>query len=243
MSTNFRLGARAFLLTATLAVLTFMPASVVRPQAVSSRPVDQSDLSRRQQTAYRLYGLRAAAAISGSFVSTTGYGDVGGPATLRDLVDLSELVIVAETRDNVCRPLGDARSIVTLYSLSVERILKGSALPTSAPTLALLGGRVGFPDGSWAQLNTPGLARPRKYLRMALFLRRAPSAITAGNERFITGQAYVPVAGGLGLYDLSRSQTAFVQPLGFSKGMFARTLHKQRMDPDAFVEAVASLAK
>ena len=228
------------------ALFLLIPTSCLLALGVSVgwRPVvrpDQSDagLQLRQENARREEGLRAAAAVTGTYIGKTSYPSVGGPTNLAELVGLSSVIIVGSPEGNVCRPTADGSSIITIYKMSVETVLKGKVPRKGSVSMIVLGGRIGFPDGSWAQLNTPGLKRPRTGYRMAAFLREAPGQLVAGNERFLSdGTAYVPAGGPLGMYDLSPSGGAFVQPAGHHQSELSINLHKERLGETAFLDQI-----
>lgn len=206
---------------------------------VASRDQGETELQLRRENARREHGLGAAAAVTGTYIGKTGYPNVGGPTSLSELADLSTVIIVGTPEDNVCRPTSDGRSIVTLYRMSVEAVLKGQVPAKGVITMILLGGRIRFPDGSWAQLNTPGLKRPRTGYKMAAFLREAPDQVVSGNERFITERTgFVPAAGPLGMYDLSPSGGVFVQPAGYHQSVLSMALHKERLGQTAFLDLI-----
>lgn len=200
--------------------------------------LQRGEHQRAQRQAFREQGLRAAAAVNGSYRTAVRYPTDGGPASLEELVTLSDRIVVARTSANVCRPTRDGRMIVTLYDLTVEETLKGKPNAV-ALAMILLGGQVRFDNGATARIDTPGFSRPTQPLRRIFFLRAAPPELTGGNEWYLEGkEALVPVAGPLGVYDLSQSRGLFVHPAGNYTNPLAVTVRLAKLAPDRFITEV-----
>lgn len=203
-------------------------------QAAAAQQVSP-EVARRQSTAYRESGLKAAAAITGQFVIKSGYQRGGGPADLDELADLSDVVLLGEPVANICRLTQDGRRIATFFTVRVDQVVKGKHNIGDSITVVLLGGRVGFGNGTWAQMNASGIRYPDVNRSYMWFLRSASSDLTAGNETQLSRGAYEPTAGALGLYDLSSRERSHILPAGDHLGPLGRRLAKERLSAVDFV--------
>ncbi|HKV98495.1 MAG TPA: hypothetical protein VJN96_01665 [Vicinamibacterales bacterium] len=200
--------------------------------------VDEA-VARQQVRAMRSRGLHAAAQVTGSFRTQVHYPSGAGPANLKELGDLSDAIVTGTVLGNICRPISMGTSVATLYRVKAEEVLKGPIRVNDELTLAVIGGRIGFEDGVWVQLDTPGLWRPAENRQIALFLQRAPAAMTAGNEIHVArAGAFVPTNGALGMYDLSGERGPYVAPAGDYKSVLAQALHKEKLLPHTFLERI-----
>jgi hypothetical protein len=167
------------------------------------------------------------------------YPSEGSPVSLAELAAASDLVVVGSTGDNVCRPTGDGRMVITLYEVSVETMLKGAVASGGKVSMILLGGQVRFPDGSRARVDTPGFWRPTQPSRRLFFLHEAAHHLVVGNEGYLSdGRAFVPTAGPLGIYDLSAPRGIFVNPAGHYTTPLGVSIRKAKLTPDAFIREV-----
>lgn len=225
-------------LAGTLAFLASRPAALRRAPTLQ----DQQELRRQQIEEFRRNGLHAAARITGSFRHTISYPSEGGPVSLAELVQASDGIAVGATNANVCRPTRDGRSIITIYEVKIEFALKGSFAPGSSISLIVLGGQVGFPDGTTARLDTPGFSRPTAPLRRIFFFHAGPEGVTEGNETYLVkGQGFVPTSGPLGIYDLSGSHGMFVNPSGNFRNPMATAIGKAKLTPPEFLDEVRNI--
>src|SRR5262249_51517306 len=141
---------------------------------------------------------------------------------------------------NVMLLTDEGRSISTFYTVHVDNILKGTLVAPDV-TVIIPGGKVTFFDGTTAEIRTLGFFRPGP-LRMAWFLTKAEGKLVRSHESDIGSDgAFVPVAGVLGIYDLTMTRGPFVLPAGEYTTKFAKDLAKQRLTPDQFISTVKAL--
>jgi hypothetical protein len=220
------------------------PVSRVTRLFASQQSTSAADRIRQLQ-ALRVGGLQAAAAATGQFVGTVTYPTGGGPLNLGELASLSRAVVIAHSETNACALSSSGREIFTYFQLRIDRVLSGDLTAGDLVTMALIGGKVAFPNGTWAALNTGNIRLPEPGHSLLVFLRPAPQEMVTGNERLLTntaGRAFVPAAAPLGLFDLSAGANGlnYVMPAGSPRSPLAVTLHKSKLGPDAFVALVAS---
>ena len=186
-----------------------------------------------QRERFRAGGLRAAAAVSGSVVVEWPEPTIGEPLTLGELADVSHLIVVGSSKGGICRLTPDGRSIVTLHEVHVSRVLKGAEIETV--TVAVPGGKVGFPGGDVAEVRTPDFLPPNVDLDVLWFLRHAPDLAGLTTN----GNVLVPARGGLGVYDLSPANGRII-PSGKHGSVLAHVLLKKRLNVDGFMAEVAA---
>ncbi len=163
---------------------------------------------------------------------------MGGPVSIAELAKLSHLIVVGTVTTNACVLTADSRSIVTLYNVKVDSVLSGKGQKPERVTVALPGGKVIFPDQSWAEVMPSGIFMPTIDQRLVFFLRRADSNVTVGNESHIRGGAFVPTSGPLGVYPLTMTGRRFVQPAGYPTSELARSVFTQKLGADGFIDLV-----
>jgi len=120
--------------------------------------------------------------------------------SLEFLVENSRLIVVGQIRKNrgwLNKP-GDL--ITTDYEVAIERTLKGSVKPGDRITMSVLGGRVGFPGGSWAQVDTPGMTPPFNNQNFVLFLEPSHFDPSPEERAASHGPIYMPAFMSLGMY-------------------------------------------
>lgn len=209
------------------------------PQQSEQRP--DPSVFRRQQAAEREGGLAAAAAITGSYVKTTQESTVGSPAYLEELIDSADAIVVGWVDDNICKLSRDGRSIETYVTVRVETALKG-AMGGRSVVVVTPGGKASFPDGTWAQINTPGfmpLINNRRYL---LFLQTAADKFTIGREAELRGgAAYVTASGPLGAYDVTG--VSHVRPNGGYQTKLGLDIWRSKISGDGFVLQIRDLVR
>jgi hypothetical protein len=207
-----------------------------------SQPPDVAQ-RQAQRDAFNRGGLHAAAAVTGSYVGESPISTAGSPAYLSELATLSDLIVVGTSSDGVCKLTADERSIVTIHDVVVEMALKGHLAPNGHVALIVPGGKVSFSDATVAEVRTPGFIRPPVGHRLVLFLRRATRSTTAGLEAFVNlGDAWVPTAGPVGVYDLANPFRPFVIPSGGTDTPLGKRLAAQKMAPDQFIGEVRQAA-
>ena len=99
--------------------------------------------------------LEAAAKIKGHFTFTrhTSMPWVDSNLTLNDLIEKATLIVVGTVGSHRSFTFDDGRLIATEYNITVSQNLKGDAI--SSVKVGAPGGKVVFPDGTWAQMRSP----------------------------------------------------------------------------------------
>lgn len=161
---------------------------------------DKDDvLGRLKGDAFVAGGLRAAARISGSYrqrMSPHGRN----ATTLRFLVDNSQLIVIGEIRGSRTWLNQRGDTITTDCSLAIERTLKGTVRSGDRLTVSILGGRVDFPEGTWAEIETPGMPRPSDHQVFILFLESSHFGPSDEEQSAAGGPIYTLAFESLGLY-------------------------------------------
>lgn len=202
---------------------------------------DAASVGARQAAAHRKAGLRGAASVTGSYIGQVHAAELGSPTSLRALTASAEAIVLATIDSNRCHLTSDGYSILTRYEATVERAFKGAVKKGMELSLIVPGGRVAFDDGSWAQLNVPGLRRPEDGKRYVMFLRNAHS-VHAAEPAVIDKNSYVPAFGPLGLYRID-ADTARVFPAGNVRSALARVIVAQRLTGPAFMEQIDEIVR
>lgn len=204
--------------------------------AVGDRPRPSLDVQRRQEEARQSGGLKAAAAVTGSYVGSAPVSGPPGPANLKELADFSEMIVTGTIRGNSMSLTPDGKSIVTRYELLPDRILKGHAIGSNL-TVIIPGGKVSFEGGSWAVMTAQNFQKPMNGDTYLFFLRQAPNELTEVRP------AFVPSSGPLGAYRLAPTVGPYVHPSGFPWTLLYKGVASQELTASAFVDRVSSLLK
>lgn len=160
------------------------------------------------------------------------------PFSLNELSRLSPHIFVGRAVSNVSRLTSEGRSVETVFNVQVLDVLKGDLSIGEMVQIAVPGGRYGFPDGTFAQVNVIGFRRPRNGYRYLWFAQREDTR----GERL--GRAsFVPMFGPLGMYELPDREDVFVYPSGMPTSRFAITVIRLQMNADMFVERVRASSK
>jgi hypothetical protein len=225
---------RVLLLVITAAVVS------VSTQAMSQQPAAQPaerpvTVKALQDEQYKKGGLRAAAGVTGSYTRSERQYWEGDPATLKELADLSHLVVIGRWETGRSELTPDGRSINTVHSVVVESMIKGEP-ETSTLAVVLPGGKAQFDDGATSEVTTPGFARPQIARRVMWFLRRENGKRNSPQNP--DQVRYIPTRGPLGIFDLEPEGRRFIAPAGSFAGPLAKRLLQQRLSADAFLEAV-----
>lgn len=217
------------------------PATAPGRPAVSHKPLPENmDLAKRQGAAYRTGGLKAAAALTGSAIRNLHVGFSGRPYGREDLLTQTVLVVVGRPVSNVSRLTADGMDIMLEYRVQPTSVLKGTRSLRDI-TVVIPGGRVSFPDGSWAQVNTPGFMWPLPKHEYLWCLKPASGETYAKLQRdSSTGIVYEPAYGPLGIYSLT---TDFVRPSGGRGSPLASEVLRARMDREAFLQWISAAIK
>lgn len=175
---------------------------------------EDAEIRRRRDDAYDKGGFKAAAAITGSYVVAMS-GQHGNNATsLAFLTKHSPVIVVGNVVSNRTWLNASGSEITTDYEVFVEQSLKGAYRAGDSLTMSFTGGRVGFEDGSWAEVRVSDIVPPFNGERYVLFLR--PTASNPGPEqrKAARGPILAPSFQALSLYKLMNGA---VSPKVFTK--------------------------
>ena len=157
-------------------IMAGMLATAARPNRRGQDP----EQDRRRVEALRSGGLRAAAALNGSYVDVVSPSIDNEPSSLRDLVGDSSLIVVGRILNNSAALDKSGKRVLTDYEVQVERALKGKPHPSGLITVTMIGGRVSFAGGTWAQTVVGGAPQPVNGDRLLFFL--APTRLRVDEE-------------------------------------------------------------
>ena len=177
--------------------------------------------------AFAKSGLEGAAAISGDYIRKVEQRWEGDPLTLKELADLSTLIVIGTPNRATCHLTDDGRSINTVFELGIDTLIKGEG-GVSIIKVVTPGGKTGFANGTTATIRTPGFLRPQIGDRAVWFLKQQSDG------------SYVLARGRLGVYDLNVEAfgRTFVAPAGGFETPFAQQLIAKKLAPTEFVQAV-----
>ncbi|HEU4765815.1 MAG TPA: hypothetical protein VFS77_00535 [Pyrinomonadaceae bacterium] len=153
----------------------------------------------------------------GKLVSNLDFNTSAQKASLKDVVSGSQLVVIATTESNVCRMSEDGKTIRTLYQVHIEEVLKGQGQPGRKITVGLPGGKVGFPEGGTAEVQTPWFKKMLNNRRYILFLSGKPD-----------GKSFVPTGGPQGVFEIPADGTGVLSHSGLSKDAMHQYAGKSR---------------
>lgn len=183
----------------------------------------------RQRDALRANGLRAAAAVTGQYTGVTRSHPEGGARDLGQLVRETPLIVIGTTRAHRSFLDLTERMIYTGYSVVIERVLKGDHRRAGDDVMvSVKGGRVGFPDGSYAHINTPDLLLPMNGERYVLFLEPARYGIGPDQHQAARGAVFVPRLETIGIYLVDANQR--VRPRGPQSDPIRRAVSGKTLD-------------
>jgi hypothetical protein len=216
--------------------LSLGAAVVFAVAVVYTRSAEAQAQSRRgeQMRAFTEGGLRAAAAVTGRY-NADAVTNEGAPLSLHQLTAFSHLVVTGIAESNLSRLSADGKTIFTDYEVRIEHTLKGQNVSSGVVRVVVPGGRVSFPDGSMAQVNSPGFLKPQPRQRYVWFLRPARSSRVGAEGS--AGRMFEASFGPLGIYDISEDST-IIAPRGMQDYTFARELAKERVRADVFLQRV-----
>jgi hypothetical protein len=186
--------------------------------------------------------LRAAAALSGSIIVNSPAVDSLNVSSLKELVALSEVVIVGKVTGNVARLSSDGLGIFGYYTVSVERVISASESIQNVITVAMPGGRVGFPDGTWAQVNAPGSRWPLTGHEYMFFLANPPDDIPELGNGPSRRSLYALVDGPLSVYEL-KGDGSNVQSNGLVRSRLAQSIVHAELSSTAFESMVRAFVR
>jgi len=217
-------------------ILVLALSGMVFAKATVAQEDGERETRRRQSEAYATGGLRAAAAITGSAVrSVPCITAADAPKSIRELGAKSDLVVIGWTASNVSRLSTDGKSIALHYEVRLEKTLKGGPPAAADITVLIPGGKVSFPDGSWAMEMTPNFPPPANNQSVLWFLSRVASK---ADRSGVDPDVFMPTHGPLGVYSLQG--TRGVRPHGGVGSSLSRALIRQHWSPEQFISHVMS---
>lgn len=227
------------LLCAAGAALVF---GQVRAVGQDGRQQPSAKSVREQQAAYAVGGLKAAAAVTGTYRSRISFPMSSAPDDLDELIAFSHSIVVGMVDQNRCLATSDGFSVVTVYDVRIERTLKGSFKKGEVIPVAVPGGKISFPNGSSAELTVERFRPPLNSRRYIFFLRRSDARDGYLVQGGVPGypEYLVPSAGPLGIYDLS---STWVVPSGAAGSNLARTIWSWRVNERGLVDRVLDVLK
>ena len=215
------------ILGCVLALLAAASIAIARGYTISPQ-----EIVRRKTEALARGGLHEAAKITGTFIGHTRLKPTNTPASIEELVGGAQAVVVGVATSNAGHITPNGRNIYSEFRFTVSDVLKGYVGATTVEVL-IPGGRVEFDDGRWAQVNVPGFTRPLANRRYLLLLKRAPGNVIKDQNR-LQRTAFVPIAGGLGVFELGQQ----VKPSGGLDVELGRTLARGRHSEESFLRLI-----
>jgi hypothetical protein len=216
-----------------LAVISTGVVTWARRAEVSQAP---SDLRRQQEEAFNRGGFERAAAVTGKYERHRTVV-TGSPASLFQFLSFSQEVVTGTPVASRAFINSHSKSVDTVFDIVVSAVHKGSIERESTIQIVVPGGRKGFADGSWAQVNIKGFKTPLPRRPYLLFLRRAVGNSTAGAGDLAGIAPMEPTFGGLGIVDL----TDPTKPVAFSGGFdtpFYLEVLKSRLTGQQLIDEV-----
>lgn len=178
-------------------IIVIAMTTIVFAQNQQSQSSEERERRAREDTehqvlveALRRGGIKEAARIKGNYIS---YRDPHPDWVSLDLEKLtkgSAAVIVGVPVRNVCKLSENGQTILTVYDVLVQEVLKGDVQQGGEIKVALPGGKVAFADGSTAEIVTPDFEKMVNGRKYALYLsqyeiRPGVYELTAGPQGMI----------------------------------------------------------
>lgn len=186
-----------------------------KPTLVEGRSADEdAEIRRKRDEAYRAGGLRAAATVTGSYRQIVSAHGGNNADTLEFLTKYSPIIIVGQILSNRTALNAPGTEITTDYEVFVEQSLRGHYMPAEKLTMSVVGGRIGFPDGSWAEVRVKDMLLPLNGERYVLFLRPTTHDPSPEQLKGAHGPILTPSFQSLSLY---RLENGVVTPKAFPK--------------------------
>jgi hypothetical protein len=185
------------------------------PRLVEGRSAAENrEIRRRRDDAYDKGGFKAAAAITGSYVVAMSGQHGNNADSLAFLTRHSPVIVVGNIVSNRTWLNASGNEITTDYEVFVEQSLRGAYGSGDRLTVSVAGGKVGFEDGSSAEVRVTDMIPPFNGERYVLFLR--PTASNPGPEqrKAARGPILSPSFQALSLYKLMNGA---LSPKAFTK--------------------------
>ena len=144
--------------------------------SLASQPSQAADAASLKEKAKR---------AGGHYVGGESPARVGEFNSLAGLTARSAAVIIGIPQENRTSLTPDGRSVTIDYKVRVEYVYKGALREGNIVTVSLPGGRIGFDDGSTAEVRTPWFRKMESGKAYALFLTggRSGAFVTTGNAQ------------------------------------------------------------
>src|SRR5262245_28011662 len=117
-------------------------------------------------------GIRAAAAVNGSYVKNDTVDDVAVALDINSLLSRSDIVARGVIKSNVSHVSEDGAWVVTDYVFSIAEELFSPDKHGATIHFRLPGGRVEWDDGTYADIKIPGFRHPLNGKEYLLFLAK-----------------------------------------------------------------------
>lgn len=114
----------------------------------------------------------------GKIVANLPFNKGSQQTSLANMVANSQTIVIATTERNVGKLSEDGKVIRTFYTARVDEVLKGHVQPGGKISVSLPGGKVGFPGGATAEVQTPWFKKMVNNKRYLLFLTGKPNGNT-----------------------------------------------------------------
>jgi hypothetical protein len=131
----------------------------------------------------------------GKVVANLDFNKGAQKTSLASLVASSQSIVIATTDSNVSKLSEDGKVVRTFYRARVEQVLKGAVQPGGDITVSLPGGKVGFPGGGTAEVQTLWFKKMVNHKRYLLFLNGKPNAQTFTTNGGPQGVFEIPADG------------------------------------------------
>jgi hypothetical protein len=141
----------------------------------------------------------------GRLVANLDFNKAAQQTSLANMVRASQSIVIVTTDRNTCRLSEDGKVVRTFYRARVEQVLKGHLQPGGNITVSLPGGKVGFPDGSTAEVQTPWFKKMVNHKRYLLFL--------TGKSN---GDTFLTTGGPQGVFEIPADGTGVLSHSGLS---------------------------
>jgi hypothetical protein len=141
----------------------------------------------------------------GKVIANLDFNKAAQQASLADMVAHSESIVIVTTDSNVCKLSDDGKVVRTLYRARVEDVLKGHLQAGGNITVSLPGGKVGFADGSTAEVQTVWFKKMVNNRRYLLFLADRQNADT-----------FIPTGGPQGVFEIPADGSGVLSHSGLS---------------------------
>jgi len=160
----------------------------------------------------------------GHLVANLDFNKGAQQSSLANMVAASESIVIVTTDSNVCKLSEDGKVIRTFYRARIEDVLKGHVKTGGNITVSLPGGKVGFPDGTKAEVQTPWFRKMVNHKRYLLFLIGKP-----------TSDSFTTTGGPQGVFEIPADGSGVLSHSGLSNDVMRQYAGKSNQ---AFVKEI-----